>query len=424
MKLKRVFAGFLILVMCLSCVNLQTVETQASTGTYWIKVNKQANVATVYQKKNGDWVAIKAMLTSCGGKNTTSGTFNTKAKYRWHTLMGPSYGQYCTRIVGGILFHSVWYYTNGNKKSQAVKEFNKLGSTASHGCVRLSTEDAKWIYDHCSVGTKVTIYSSSNPGPLGKPAAYKMPSSAGKTNWDPTDVSSNNPYYQALPILSQKVTNVQYGDSAYSTAKKLVKATQKNGKKIKSLTVTVKKYNSSKKKYVSASYSNKSEGKYQIKYKLVSSKGVSITKTFNFTVQDTKSPTVKVSKTSATLNVNDKNAVQWLSSAKMANGTDRKSSAKVYVKAPGAGSYTSYSYNNAKNYVFNKEGKYSVYYVVTNKNKTSASTKSSVITVTVKAKNTSTEESTTTEQPGSSEEPSTSENSSSETESSEVSSVQ
>jgi PKD repeat protein len=108
----------------------------------------------------------------------------------------------------------------------------------------------------------------------------------------------------------------------------------------------------------------------------------------------------------------------------MANGTDRKSSAKVYVKAPGASSYTSYSYSNAKNYVFNKEGKYSVYYVVTNKNKTSASTKSSVITVTVKAKNTSTEESTTTEQPGSSEESSTNENSSSETESSEVSSAQ
>ena len=43
---------------------------------------------------------------------------------------------------------------------------------------------AKWIYDNCPLNTKVTIYDSSNPGPLGKPATIKIP--AGQ-NWDPTD---------------------------------------------------------------------------------------------------------------------------------------------------------------------------------------------------------------------------------------------
>ena len=88
--------------------------------------------------------------------------------------MGPSYGQYCSRIHGGILFHSVWYYRNGDPSSMSAKEYNKLGTTASHGCVRLMVADAKWIYDNVPSGSKVIIYNSSNPGPLGKPKALKI----------------------------------------------------------------------------------------------------------------------------------------------------------------------------------------------------------------------------------------------------------
>lgn len=386
MKLKRLIAVLLVFALSFSCINLQTTDTQAASKTYWIKVNKKANVATVYEKQSGKWVAVKAMLVSCGGSNTPSGTYNTKAKYRWHTLMGPSYGQYCTRIVDGILFHSVWYYSNGNRKSQAVKEFNKLGSTASHGCVRVSTADAKWIYNNCKIGTKVTIYSSSDPGPLGKPAAYKMPSSAGTRNWDPTDASSSNPYYQSLPVLKKKVSSVSYGSSKYSTAKKLVTAEQKNGKSLKSLDITVTKYSSSKKKYVSAKYSTKSAGKYRIKYTAVGSKGVSITKTFGFIVnKDVSEPTITLKNTSDTICKDTKNAAQWLKSAKMKDGTNRKTAAKVYIKKPGSSSYSSaLSYTKAKSYVFSKTGTYKVKYVVTNKNKTSVKT-SKTVTVKVKA---------------------------------------
>lgn len=34
--------------------------------------------------------------------------------------------------------------------------------------------DAKWIYNTCKVGTKVTIYRSKSPGPLGKPSGIKV----------------------------------------------------------------------------------------------------------------------------------------------------------------------------------------------------------------------------------------------------------
>ena len=35
---------------------------------------------------------------------------------------------------------------------------NNLGRKASHGCVRLSVEDAKWIYNNCPQNTKVIVY--------------------------------------------------------------------------------------------------------------------------------------------------------------------------------------------------------------------------------------------------------------------------
>lgn len=367
MKIKRLIAGFLVLVMCFTCVNLQAVDTQAASSKYWIKVNYQANVATVYKYTSGEWKPVKAMLTSCGTNTPKSGSYNTVEKCPgWKALMGPSYGQYSTRIVGSILFHSVWYYSK-DRTTQAVAQFNKLGTTASHGCVRLSTEDAKWVYNNCAVGTKVTFYKSSNPGPLGKPAAYKMPSSAGKMNWDPTDASSKNPYYQTRPVLTQKYKVINYG-SSNDTARKLVTAKQQNGKSLKSLTITVTKWDAKKEKYVSAEFNNKKEGTYKIKYKAVGTKGVSITKTFKFVVKDTSAPTIKAS--DRTVALNTVSAVKGMS-AKMNNGTVRTTAAKVYIKEPGSDSYSkAKSYNEAKEYKFTKTGTYKVKYTVTCKNKT------------------------------------------------------
>ena len=128
--------------------------------------------------------------------------------------MGPSYGQYCTRIHGGILFHSVWYYQK-DKRTQSTVQFNKLGQTASHGCVRLSVADAKWIYDNCALRTKVTVYSSKNPGPLGKPKGIKV-STSRRMYWDPTDPDKKNPYRKqkaTISISSKKAATAEYGTS-------------------------------------------------------------------------------------------------------------------------------------------------------------------------------------------------------------------
>ena len=154
--------------------------------SYYITVNRRTCQVMVYAKsETGRYdIPVKTFACSVGlpATPTPTGTYNTLAQYRWHTLMGPSYGQYCTRIVGGVLFHSV----AGNSmtvKNLNAANYNMLGQPASHGCVRLCVRDAKWIYDNCAVGTTVTI-GDSLVAPFDKPATIKIP--AWQT-WDPTD---------------------------------------------------------------------------------------------------------------------------------------------------------------------------------------------------------------------------------------------
>ncbi len=158
-------------------------------STYRIQVNRTCNTVTIYAKdgNNGYIIPVCAFACSVGlpGTPTYTGTYTLGAKYRWKELMGPSYGQYSCAVNGqsGVYFHSV-AGSNMTSYNLSAVEYNKLGSAASHGCIRLCVRDAKWIYDNVPSGSQIYIYDSSDPGPMGKPATIKIP--AGQT-WDPTD---------------------------------------------------------------------------------------------------------------------------------------------------------------------------------------------------------------------------------------------
>lgn len=161
----------------------------------YIKVNRKKNCVTLFAKdgKKGYTIPVKAFPCSVGKASTPTvkGTYTlTKERtYRWSKLGGPtmggySYGQYCSRITGSYLFHSVMYHTPNNRTLNA-SAYNQLGGPASHGCIRLEAVNAKLIYDIVRhKDTKVTIYDSSKIGPFDKPKAKKIPSSQ---NYDPTD---------------------------------------------------------------------------------------------------------------------------------------------------------------------------------------------------------------------------------------------
>lgn len=244
---------------------------------YLIKVNRVHNTITVYEKdEKGEYtVPIKAMVCSVGkaGTQTKLGTFQTKEKYRWKELMGNVWGQYSTRIVGGILFHSVYYYGKYNPATLATKEFNKLGSAASHGCIRLTVEDAKWIYDNCAVGTTVVVYDDKkSPGPLGKPQTIKLPSTV---RWDPTDPSDDNPYKDKKPTISgAKNITTYWGDEI--DLLKGIKAKSSLGVDITS------------KVKIEGSVDIYNPGKYKVSYLVTDELGRSSKKTITVTVGDSK----------------------------------------------------------------------------------------------------------------------------------------
>lgn len=170
---------------------------------YCIKVNKTRNVVTVYRVGDDGLYSkpVKAMVCSVGETgNTPDGIYNLGDRSEWLPLEGNVYGQYAINITGSILFHSVPYFTQ-SKSDLEVEEYNKLGSSVSAGCVRLSVIDAKWIYDNCSENTYVEIFESEYDGPLGKPVAAVISSGSLVGNWDPTDPDRDNPYMGNVPVI-------------------------------------------------------------------------------------------------------------------------------------------------------------------------------------------------------------------------------
>lgn len=283
----RIAALFLLAAVLAGAFPVNAAAAQ-SNKPYLIKVNKKMCTITVYKqdKKGAYSVPVKAMLCSTGA-DTPTGTFKTPEKYRWRLLMGDVWGQYSTRIVRGVLFHSVWYYAK-NEATMSNHQYNNLGKMVSHGCVRVNVEDAKWIYDNCPLGTTVVIYNSDNPGPLGKPAGIKV-SEKTRMGYDPTDVwAAGNPYIKKTPkITGAKNWTIQYG--AKVNVKDKVKATSITGQDISSSIKTQITFQGKTVKKIDT----KVCGKYKVTYKVTDVGKKKAEKTATFTVVDNTKPVLK-----------------------------------------------------------------------------------------------------------------------------------
>lgn len=100
-------------------------------------------------------VHLFSCSTGKSGSDTPSGTFTISD--RGKSFYNPDVQEgayYWTRFKGAFLFHSLPF---DSKEDMIPSEAEKLGTKASHGCVRLTLENAKWIYDNIPEGTKVII---------------------------------------------------------------------------------------------------------------------------------------------------------------------------------------------------------------------------------------------------------------------------
>ena len=134
---------------------------------YAIDVNLAAQAVTVYDADNHSAAGIvRQMICSSGvpgtADETPCGEFTVKQHYpdertEWYYIRKYQvYVQYVTRFNGPYLFHSIPYL---EKDLATVDQQARslLGTPASHGCIRLRSEDAKWIALNCPDGTPVTV---------------------------------------------------------------------------------------------------------------------------------------------------------------------------------------------------------------------------------------------------------------------------
>ena len=102
---------------------------------------------------------VKTFVCSTGTKATPTilGTYSCDGKAgEWYYFQKYNcWARYAFRIQGGYLFHSVTFSSQNSRPSSGAVA--NLGRRASHGCVRLSVEDAKWIYENCPNGITVVI---------------------------------------------------------------------------------------------------------------------------------------------------------------------------------------------------------------------------------------------------------------------------
>lgn len=160
---------------------------------YSIDVLRNHNVVVVYGKDEEGLYTMPVKTFICStGRATPWGDYRLGDKHVWGALFGGVYGQYVSRITGNILFHSVPYYST-QKNRLETEEYNKLGTAASMGCVRLPVRDCKWIFDNCPYGTAVHIYDIEEL-PVEKPDFIHLDPNDPRSGWDPTDPDEANPW--------------------------------------------------------------------------------------------------------------------------------------------------------------------------------------------------------------------------------------
>ena len=130
---------------------LNSKELNSDTD-YFVAVSKSQRQVYIYHKEYDSWVNIKVFTCNIGAPDspTIEGNFYSGLKGK-ELRINETFIKYFTQISGNYLLHSVPY----NDIGEVID--GRLGEAVSHGCVRLSLENAKYIYDIIPARTGIKI---------------------------------------------------------------------------------------------------------------------------------------------------------------------------------------------------------------------------------------------------------------------------
>ncbi|MDO5334696.1 MAG: L,D-transpeptidase [Coriobacteriia bacterium] len=131
------------------------IKNKSSKSSYTISVDTTFNRLAIYKGSKGKWKLVKYWVCGTGIKSrpTTKGDFTLKSRNARIDSGKISY--YNFHGYGGSLgFHSVTCKVYTKKLSKPISK--QLGKNISHGCVRVSMKNSKYIYKLPN-GTSVAI---------------------------------------------------------------------------------------------------------------------------------------------------------------------------------------------------------------------------------------------------------------------------
>ncbi len=183
-------------------------EPPKADGEKLLVVYTGSQSVVAFVGKDGDWEEQRVMICSSGRKNhdTPTGTYKITDRYTYKKLGttedSQCYGFYASRFRTHHLFHSVPISEKATKADQGhymcnMHKYEKLGTVASDGCVRMTVADAKWIYEFSETGrVTVRVTRDNGPTPPKPPAVIWEEPYTDKDGygWDPTDPDPRNPY--------------------------------------------------------------------------------------------------------------------------------------------------------------------------------------------------------------------------------------
>ncbi len=138
--------------------NMDKKAQKFRSRTKWLMlVSLKKHQVRIYKGKKNKWIRKKKFKCTTGKSSTPTlrGEFTVGIKGRYFNTGYNGRCWYYTQFSGNYLFHSVIY----DRSSRPVHVLDgRLGRSLSHGCVRLSLKNAKWIYKYIPRRTKVYIY--------------------------------------------------------------------------------------------------------------------------------------------------------------------------------------------------------------------------------------------------------------------------
>ena len=150
--------------------------TPPPSAKYMLEVDVTNQIVTVFgQDSEGNYSkVVKRMICSTGKPSTPTplGTYKLPGGRYDRGVWGyftkfDVWARYFTRIKGSYLFHSVIYAKN-DVSTFKQSTVNALGTPVSAGCIRLTVQDAKWIFDNAKPGTTVKIVQKKRDTQLAK----------------------------------------------------------------------------------------------------------------------------------------------------------------------------------------------------------------------------------------------------------------